>query len=110
MQRGTEGAIDPPDADEEADGHQVALDGVEAITVTVTSADGKRMKTYRVVFEPTVTELALGPTWTAFEWLGPDRTAIDEAGLPEEVVVVYSWMRPRARGLGTSRACTMCPA
>ena len=50
VQSGTDIAIDPPDGDEEADGHQVALDGVSEITVTVTSADGSREKTYRVTF------------------------------------------------------------
>ena len=43
--------IDPPDADgDDANGHQVALDRVSEITVTVTSADGSREKTYRVTF------------------------------------------------------------
>ena len=32
--------IDPPDADEEAEDHQVALQDLDEITVTVTSADG----------------------------------------------------------------------
>ena len=41
--------IKPPDADGIAgSGHQVALDGIEAITVTVTSADGSRERVYRV--------------------------------------------------------------
>ena len=40
--------IDPLDADEVADGHQVALDGLEEITVTVTSPDESRMRVYRV--------------------------------------------------------------
>ena len=40
--------IDQPDANEEAEGHQLALDGVFAITVTVTSADGSRERVYRV--------------------------------------------------------------
>ena len=48
MQRRTTVVIDPDDADEEAEGHQVALEGVEEITVTVTSADGSREKVYRV--------------------------------------------------------------
>ena len=49
MQRRTTVVIDPPDADDnEANGHQVALEGVEAITVTVTSADDSRRKSYRV--------------------------------------------------------------
>ena len=48
MQRRTEVAIDPPDADEAAEGYQVALEDLGEITVTVTSADGSRTKTYRV--------------------------------------------------------------
>ena len=48
MQRRTDVAIDPPDADVEADGHQVALQDLGEITVTVSSADGSRTKTYRV--------------------------------------------------------------
>ena len=44
------GSVDiwPANADEEADGHQVALNSVEAITVTVTSPDGSRSRVYRV--------------------------------------------------------------
>ena len=48
--RGATVAIAPADADEATDGHQLALDGVEAITVTVTSADGSRTKVYLVRF------------------------------------------------------------
>ena len=40
--------IDPPDTNEEAEGDQVALDGVSSITMTVTSADGSRERVYRV--------------------------------------------------------------
>ena len=50
MQRRTDVAIDPIDADVEGDGHQVGLEGLTEITVTVTSADGSRTKTYRVAF------------------------------------------------------------
>ena len=50
MQQGADVAIDPTDADEEADGHQVALADLGEITVTVTSADGSREKVYRVSF------------------------------------------------------------
>ena len=39
---------EPSDADEEAEGHQVALAGVDEIAVTVTSADGSRERVYRV--------------------------------------------------------------
>ncbi len=48
MQRLADIDIDPPDADEGADGHQVTLEGVAEITVTVTSADGARKREYRV--------------------------------------------------------------
>ena len=54
MQRRTDVAIDPPDADgDDANGHQVALAGLAEITVTVTSADGSRKKVYRVQFPET---------------------------------------------------------
>ena len=45
--------IDPPDADEDTDGRQVAVGGGAEITVTVTSADGSREQTYSVLFEET---------------------------------------------------------
>ena len=48
MQRRTDVAIDPPDADEAAEGYQVALEDLGEITVTVTSADGSRERVYRV--------------------------------------------------------------
>ena len=50
-QSGAEVAISPPDADEAANGHQVALDDISEITVTVTSADGSRARIYRVALE-----------------------------------------------------------
>ena len=54
MQRRTDIVIDPPDADgDDANGHQVALQDLGEITVTVTSQDGSRMKTYRVRFPET---------------------------------------------------------
>ena len=58
--------IDPPDADEAAEGRQVAVGGGAEITVTVTSADGSRKKTYSVRIEET------GPSATCL------RGAIDE--------------------------------
>ena len=110
MQRRTDVAIDPPDADgDTTNSHQVSLQGLEEITVTVTSPDGSRTRTYRVVFEPTAVELALGPTWTSFQWPGADGTAIDEAGLPEEAVAVYTWDEATGGGWGTSPAWRVCP-
>jgi len=101
VQRHTDLAIDPPDADgDDTNGHQVALAGVTEITIAVTSADGTRTKTYRVSFEPTATELALSATWTSFEWPGPDGLAIDDARVPEEVVVIYAWDEVAGRWLG----------
>ena len=91
MQRRTDIDIVPPDADEEADSHQVVLAGVTDITVTVMSADRSRTRVYRVTLEPMVTELALSPPWTPFEWPGADGVTVAEAGLPEEVIVVYTW-------------------
>ena len=61
MQRRTDIAIDPPDADMEANGHQVALQDLAEITVTVTSQDGSRMKTYRVQFPETGWDPARDP-------------------------------------------------
>ena len=58
LQRRTDIDIDPPDADKAAEGHQVALEDLTEITVTVTSADGSRKKTYRVRLSP---EEAAGP-------------------------------------------------
>ena len=48
-QDGASVEIDPADADEEAEGHQVALDGLREVTVTVTSPDGSRERAYRVL-------------------------------------------------------------
>ena len=58
LQRGTDVDIGPPDADVEADGHQVALEDLTEITVTVTSAGGSRERVYRVRFGE---EEAAGP-------------------------------------------------
>ena len=62
MQRRTNIEIDPPDADEAAEGHQVALEGVDAITVTVTSADGSRERIYRARLRDPERPAASGPT------------------------------------------------
>ena len=58
LQRRTSVAVDPPDIDEAAEGHLVALEDLTEITVTVTSADGSRTKVYRVRLGP---EEAAGP-------------------------------------------------
>ena len=61
MQRRTTIVIDPEDADTEVDGHQVALQDLGEITVTVTSQDGSRTKTYRVRFPETGWDPARDP-------------------------------------------------
>ena len=103
MQRRTDVAIDPPDADgNEANGHQVALAGLAEITVTVTSADGSRKKVYRVRFPETGWDPARDP------WPHCLRGAVSEGfslvvyegGSVEELVV--------ARRAGTSWPSTPC--
>ena len=95
MQRRTDVDIDPPDADVEADGHQVTLEGLAEITATVTSADGSRTKTYRVTFQRPPRPSLLTPAWTSIEWPGTDGIAIADAlrdgGLTDRVIVVYHW-------------------
>ena len=61
MQRRTTIVTDPEDADTEVDGHQVALQDLGEITVTVTSQDGSRTKTYRVQFPETAWDPARDP-------------------------------------------------
>ena len=61
VQRGTDVDIDPPDADEEAEDHQVAFQDLNEITVTVTSADGSREKVYRVSFPEVAWDPARDP-------------------------------------------------
>ncbi len=51
VQRGATLVIEPPDADEAVDGHQVALEDLDEITVTVTSEDGTRERVYRVALQ-----------------------------------------------------------
>ena len=53
--------IAPADADGEADGHQVALQDLGEITVTVTSQDGSRTEVYRVRFPETGWDPARDP-------------------------------------------------
>ena len=60
MQRRTDIAIDPPDGDD-ANGHQVALQDLGEITVTVTSQDGSRTEVYRVRFPETGWDPARDP-------------------------------------------------
>ncbi len=51
VQQGTRIVIEPEDANPGAAGHQVALAGLQEITVSVTSQDGSRTRVYRVALE-----------------------------------------------------------
>ena len=73
-QRGATVAIAPADAGEATDGHQLALDGLEEITVTVTSADESRTKVYLVRFggasgEPSAAACLRGAVTVGFSLL-----------------------------------------
>ena len=57
-QRRASVSIEPPDANQVAEGHQVAIEDVSEVTVTVTSADESRTKVYLVRFGQ---EQAAGP-------------------------------------------------
>ena len=95
MQRRTKVVIEPSDATEDAEGHQVTLAGLEAITVSVTSADGSRTRVYRVQLEAPASVLKLSPTWTSIEWPGADglgiAEALGQAGILDKVLAIYRW-------------------
>ena len=101
MQRRTAVAIDPPDADgRNANGHQIALQDLGDITVTVTSQDGSRTKTYRVAFAQEVPEIALDAGWNTFAWSGTGGVAIADAlrgdgdlanDISAAVAALYGW-------------------
>ncbi len=61
VQRGTDVDIDPPDADGKADDHQVTLQDLSELTVTVTSADGSRKKVYSISFPEAAWDPASDP-------------------------------------------------
>ena len=90
MQRRTNIEVHPPDANEAADGHQVALEGLDAITVTVTSADGSRTRVYRV--RPSTTclrgDIAVGFSLIVYEG-GPVEELVACAE-SRDVVVLYA--------------------
>ena len=102
MQRRTDVAIDPPDADVEADGHQVALQDLGEITVTVTSADGSRMKTYRVQFPETAWDPARDPWPHCLRGASPRGSASSST----RAAPSRSWSA--ARRAGTSWPSTPC--
>ena len=101
VQRRTSVAIAPPDADgNEANGHQVALEGVSEITVTVTSADGSRERVYRIAFTQALAEITLDTGWNTFAWPGAADAAIADAlggdgdlanDISAAVAALYGW-------------------
>ena len=58
MQDGATFVIEPPDADEAVDGHQVALEDIDEVTITVTSEDESRERVYRVALADVAEEVA----------------------------------------------------
>ncbi len=82
-QRGATLAIAPADAGEATDGHQLALGGVEAITVTVTSADASRTRMYVVRFggaseEPSTAACLRGDVAVGFSLLVSEGGGVEE--------------------------------
>ena len=75
-QRDATVAIDPADANEVVDGHQLAAEVDRQVTLTVTSLDQLRTRAYRVTLSE---ELALDAGWSAFTWLGADGVALADA-------------------------------
>ena len=62
LQRRTSVSIDPSDTDgDDTNGYQIALAGVEEVTVTVSSADASRTKLYRVRFAAAAWDPARDP-------------------------------------------------
>ena len=83
VQSGAEVAIEPADADEATDGHQLALDGVGEITITVTSADESRTKVYQVRFggaseEPSAAACLRGAVGIGFSLLVSEGGSVEE--------------------------------
>ena len=73
--------IEPADSDEATDGHQLALEGIGEITVTVTSADESRTKVYQVRFsgaseEPSTAASLRGAITVGFSLLVYERAGV----------------------------------
>ena len=86
--------VKPPDADgDDANGHQVALQDVSEITITVTSPDGSRTRAYRVTLQSPLVELALDTGFNKIEWPGADGVPIADAlrDIADRIEVAYAW-------------------
>ena len=112
VQRRTDIAIDPPDADggDDANGRQVTLAGVAEITITVTSADGSRTKAYRVALDGTAEEpwphclrgyIAVGFSLVVYE--GGTVGDLDACARSRSVVALYALHEGRLRLLHPRR-------
>ena len=97
-QRGATVAIAPADAGEATDGHQLALDGLEEITVTVTSADESRTKVYLVRFggasgEPSAAACLRGAITVGFSLLVYGGGSVEEllaCAESRDIVAIYA--------------------
>ena len=86
--------VKPPDADgDDANGHQVALQDVSEITITVTSPDGSRTRAYRVTLESPLVEFELATGFNEVEWPGADGAPIADAlrDIADRIEVAYAW-------------------
>ena len=107
-QRRASVSIEPPDANLVAEGHQVAIEDVSEITVTVTSADESRTKVYRVRFgdaaeaEQPVVACLRGAVTVGFSLL------VYEGGSVEELVSCAQSRSVTAHLRACTRAST-CP-
>ena len=93
MQRRTNVEIHPPDANEAADGHQVALEGLDAITATVTSADGSRTRVYRVRLGEEAASCLRGDIAEGFSLVVYEGSLVEElvaCAESRDVVVLYA--------------------
>ncbi len=95
-------SIEPDDADPD-NGHQVALDGIEALTVNVTSQDGSRSREYRVTFERTACFGGAGglgdERLSTVEFAGGSLDALEACALEHGLSALYHFDGDSWRGL-----------
>ncbi len=90
-QRRTTVVIEPADAARATPGHQVALQGLEAITVTVTSADGSRTRVYHVQLEaPTCLRGAVGEGFSLVVYRGGAVEELESCARDRSFVALYA--------------------
>ena len=82
-QRGASVSIEPPDANLVAEGHQVAIEDISEVTVTVTSADESRTKVYLVRFggasgEPSAAACLRGAITVGFSLLVSEGGSLED--------------------------------